>query len=141
MPSIDIQTILPANTWPIRQAVMWPDKNLDYVQLPDDANGIHFGLYTDQQLVSVVSLFIQESKAQFRKFATLTTEQGKGYGSQLLTYLISTATQYPISILWCNARTSKAAFYEKFGFIQTSRAFVKDGISYVVMEKHLPPLA
>ena len=39
--------------------------------LQDDEDGLHFGLFNKEKLVSVVSLFIDGEEAQFRKFATL----------------------------------------------------------------------
>ncbi|WP_342707766.1 GNAT family N-acetyltransferase [Anaerobacillus alkalilacustris] len=70
---------------------MGPDKEIDYIKLKDDHYGIHFGLYQETKLVSGVSLFINNQEAQFRKFATLQEEQGKGYGSKLLDYVLNEA--------------------------------------------------
>ena len=72
---------------PIRQQVMWHDKSIDFVRVPEDENGIHFGLFVEENLISVVSVFIHGQEAQFRKFATLEQFQGKGYGSRLLEYI------------------------------------------------------
>ena len=68
----------------IRHKAMWPNKPIDYVRLANDDEGKHFGLYVDTKLISVISLFISKNEAQFRKFATLTEYQGKGYGTMLL---------------------------------------------------------
>lgn len=113
---------------------MWPDKPLDYIKLPGDDQGLHYGLFNDQHLISVISLFIKKEEAQFRKFATETEEQGKGYGSQLLTHLIKEAQAKGIKRLWCNARTDKTPYYERFGFKKTQQTFHKGGIDYVIME-------
>ena len=129
-----IYAIVPSQTWPLRHTVMWPDKPLDYVKLPEDAHGIHYGLFVNDHLVSVISLFIKGEDAQFRKFATALSHQGKGYGSQLLKYLMQEAASKGIKKLWCNARKDKASFYENFGMIKTSHSFIKGGIGYVVME-------
>ena len=123
-----------ADTWPLRHKVMWPDKPLDYIKLPEDAKGIHYGLFENQQLVSVISLFIQGDTAQFRKFATDHTEQGKGHGSRLLQYLIEEVKSKDIKKLWCNARTDKKDFYQRFGMKMTDQSFQKGGIDYVIME-------
>lgn len=113
---------------------MWPEKDINYVQLPEDDQGQHFGLYLSGELVSVVSLFAAGQRAQFRKFATLPQYQGKGYGSRLLQYLIREAATQGITQLWCNARQEKALFYRRFGLQETNHTFMKDGKSYVVME-------
>ncbi len=123
--------------WEIRQKVMWPDKPLSYVQLEDDENGFHFGLFIQEKLVSIISLFVSNNEAQFRKFATLEEYQGRGYGSLLLKHVISIAKQKGVNRLWCNARINKTSLYEKFEMNCTNERFTKDGQDYVIMEKLL----
>ncbi len=122
-------------TLEIRQRVMWPDAPLDVVKLPHDKNGTHYGLYLNQKLISVVSVFKSSNEVQFRKFATLQEFQGKGFGSQLLTFLLHTVEEEKFAKIWCNARVGKINFYEKFGLKQTPTVFEKNGINYVIMEK------
>lgn len=81
--SMIIREISPQETWPIRHKVMWPNESFEYVKLPIDEKGLHLGLWANDTLVSVVSLFMIKEMGQFRKFATLVEEQGKGYGRQL----------------------------------------------------------
>lgn len=132
---MNIREITPADTWPIRHTVMWPDKPMEYVQLAEDERGRHYGVYDNDRLVSVISLFIDGDEAQFRKFATYTDVQGKGYGTALLRHLVQEAHASGIRRLWCNARTAKASFYEREGFHKTDKTFEKDGIAYVAMEQ------
>lgn len=122
--------------WEVRHKVMWPDKEFDYIKLKDDDVGIHFGLYKDDTLKSVVSLFIKNEEAQFRKFATLQNEQGQGYGSTLLDYVLKEVKYRDLKRIWCNARKNKVDFYKKFGLQETNYSFVKGGKDYVIMEKH-----
>ena len=132
---IHIRQITAAETWSLRQSVMWADKPLDYVKIENDEEGIHYGLFNEQNLISVVSLFIENKKAQFRKFATQTAFQGNGYGSRLLAYLMEEITQQDVDKIWCNARKDKTGFYKKFGMQKTSQTFIKGGIDYIIMEK------
>ena len=118
----------------IRHTVMWPEKPIDYVMLPDDDKGEHFGYYIDNKLVSVVSLFITKDRAQFRKFATLNDEQGKGYGSILLTYIFEYLKEKNIKYIFCNARKNKISFYKKFGLKETGETFKKGDKEYIKME-------
>ncbi len=133
--NFNIRQIEAFETWPIRHVVMWPDKPINYVQLKNDMFGKHFGLFVDDKIVSVVSLFGGSKEIQFRKFATLKEYQGRGYGTVLLKHIIEIAKKEGYQKLWCNARVNKTAFYEKFHFKQTNKQFVKGGIQYVIVEK------
>ncbi|WP_229239776.1 GNAT family N-acetyltransferase [Echinicola soli] len=127
--------IRPEDTWDLRHRVMWPDQPIDYVKLEEDHHGQHFGLIQEDKLITVISVFIKDDQAQFRKFATEISLQGKGLGSILLQHAISRLEKEGIHRIWCNARADKTAFYEKFGFQRTLQTFVKGGIDYVIMEK------
>lgn len=131
---MEIKEINYKETWPIRHKVMWPEEKLDYIKLKDDAQGIHFGAYYNDLLVSVISLFIDNDEAQFRKFATLNDFQGKGIGSDLLKHTISYCIHNKIKRLFCNARLEKVDFYKRFGLVETDEVFCKKGTNYVIME-------
>lgn len=134
---MEIRRIEKETAWELRHLVMWPEKDVDYVKLEQDDEGVHYGLFTGGGVVSVISLFVERGEAQFRKFATLVQEQGKGYGSTLLQFVLDEAQSMGIRKIWCNARQNKARFYVKFGLVETPRVFRKDGIEYVIMEKFL----
>jgi len=131
---MEIRKIPYSSTWAIRHQVMWPDRPIEYVKLPHDKEGQHFGLFIEGKIVSIVSIFLVGKVAQFRKFATLKEEQGKGYGSRLLSYVIEDLISSDIEKIWCNARSNKALYYERFGLRRTNQSFSKGGIDYVIME-------
>ncbi|MGB2129742.1 MAG: GNAT family N-acetyltransferase [Flavicella sp.] len=135
MPKTEIKSIAAKGTLNIRQQVMWPDRDISYVRLPEDSKGLHYGLFLDGVLISVVSLFKNKDGWQFRKFATLQDQQGKGYGSKLLHYVLAIAEREKATKIYCNARVEKINFYTSFGLVPTKKTFAKGGISYVVMEK------
>jgi predicted GNAT family N-acyltransferase len=130
-----IVQITSEETLSIRHKVMWPNKPIDYVQLPNDAEGRHFGYFKNDELISVISLFVENNEAQFRKFATLKEYQGKGFGSELLNELMLISAKEQLSKIWCNARINKIDYYSKFGMIETNNKFIKGGIGYVIMER------
>lgn len=132
---MSIEKISKELAWQLRHEVMWPDKPLDYVKLTDDDAGVHYGLFEEGKLLSVVSLFLKGPEAQFRKFATKQNEQGKGHGSRLLAHVLEEARTAGAKRIFCNARIEKAPFYEKFGLLKTEEEFEKGGKRYVVMEK------
>jgi predicted GNAT family N-acyltransferase len=134
---LEIKNIQASETWNLRHRVMSPNRPFDSIKLPKDDEGLHFGLFQDDKLISVISLFINNETAQFRKFATEISEQGKGYGSILLKHIIEESIKQKVKNLWCNARLSALGFYQKFGFEAVSETWMDNGIEYVKMERML----
>lgn len=131
---MDVKKINASDTWQIRHEVMWPDQPFEFVQLEEDNLGIHFGVFEEDKLVSIVSCFMEEKEMQFRKLATLEEYQGKGIASHLLKYILEFAKEKGVEKVWCNARTNKKSFYEKFGMNDTFKTFVKSGQEFTIME-------
>lgn len=129
-----IAAIEPSQTWQIRHEVMWPDQPFEFVQLKEDELGFHFGAFEDEKLVSIVSCFFSEDVMQFRKLATVEEFQGKGIASELLKHIFKLAKQKNMTKIWCNARTNKMSFYEKFGMTDTHKIFTKEGQEFTIME-------
>ena len=129
-----IQEINASDTWKIRHEVMWPDQPFEFVQLEEDCLGLHFGAFINEQLVAIVSCFLTSDEMQFRKLATIESEQGRGIASQLLNYILQIAKEKGLKKVWCNARTNKRSFYEKFGMKDTLQTFTKAGQDFTIME-------
>lgn len=134
---MEIKAIPAQLTWEVRHKAMWPNKPFTYIKIENDAEGQHFGIYLENKLVSVISIFITDTEAQFRKFATVPYYQGNGYGSTLLSYIFKEMSELGIKRLWCNARRDKTSFYERFGMVPTQTTFERGNISYVIMESYL----
>lgn len=134
---IEVRQVQARETWLIRHRVMWPNMPLDYVILENDSDGTHFGLFKNEILVSVISLFIEKGKAQFRKLATEKHEQGKGFASILLNHAIDYSKYKNANLLWCNARLNAVDFYKKFGLLSTKETYIKGGIEFIILKKTL----
>lgn len=130
-----IEQIRQELTWAIRQKELNPELPLNEIKLPEDDLGIHLGLFYDNKLITVVSLFQRGNDLQFRKFATLSNYQKQGFGMQMMQYIMEFANQFNCKRVWCNARVSAVNFYQKFGMQTTNETFSKNGIDYVIMEK------
>lgn len=124
-----------ADVLDIRHKVMYPDKDKDYVILPDDDKGLHIGYYKEGILMSVLSLFLNNRELQFRKFATLPEYQGQGYGSELVKWVLDYAKDMQFDRVWCNSRIEKTNFYKKFDFVKTDEVFEKDGRKFIILER------
>lgn len=121
----------------MRQAVMYPQESISFVQLDDDERGLHWGLYDGGELVSVISLFERDGSVQFRKFATRTSHQGKGYGTTLLKHVMDWARSNKKQRIWCNARLTATGIYKKFGMQAVGKTWQKWGFDFIKMEKQL----
>ncbi|MDR6804288.1 GNAT superfamily N-acetyltransferase [Dyadobacter sp. BE34] len=137
MDSIEIQKVSADDLMEIRHLVLWPDKPREFVKVPEDESGIHFGLYFEGALVSVISLFADAQDIRFRKFATLPALQGKGLGSRLLQHAIAYAQTQGYTRMWCDARADALGFYKRFGFKKFSKSFFKEHIEYYKIERML----
>ena len=133
---IQIEQIPYYLTWKIRQEVLYPDEPITTVQLPEDSEGLHFGLYKGRILVSVISLFEEVNSIQFRKFATLSDYQGKGLGSLLFNHVLEYIRKQNTTTteIWCNARIEAIPFYLKFGLKEDGPHWEVKGRSYKVMK-------
>lgn len=121
----------------MRQAVMYPLETIDFVKLDNDATGRHWALYDGEEPVSVISVFEQGEDIQFRKFATRKDLQQQGYGTRLLQHVFDNAIKENRNRIWCNARKTATALYEKFGMVPTGESWWKHGIEFIKMEKKL----
>ena len=119
----------------LRREVMYPHKGIDFVKLPDDDKGLHIGVFENEKLVSVMSIFLNGRDVQFRKLATKTDMQRKGYASALMKWLIDYAIDMKLERLWCNSRIEATDFYKKFGYKETNERFSKNNHDYIIIEK------
>ena len=120
-------------TLPIRHQVLWPDELPEYCRVVGDNNALHFGVTINDELISVASIYINDSTARLRKFATLKKFQGKGAGSFLLNHIIDALKQMKISYFWFDARKSAVGFYRRLGFLSSGELFYKNKVAFCKM--------
>lgn len=129
-----IKNIEAEATLKIRKKVLWPQESLAYVALEDDDQGLHYGLFLEDKLISVISVFVKDTKAQFRKFATLQAYQSMGYGSLLFDHMLKAVKAMAVCEIWCNARRDAESFYRRFDFeVLEGSDFVKKNVTYRLM--------
>lgn len=134
---LTIRSITAEQTYPLRHSVLWPDKPFDYVKIENDAEGYHFGAFLNDELVAVISLFVNGKDSRFRKFAARPDYQRRGIGTLLLNHVIAEAKRLGATTLWCDARLDAADFYRRFSMEAVSEIFYKGPIAYA---KFLRPL-
>ena len=105
---------------------------------------IHFGLFFENQLSAVISvfeaknnLFLEENQFQIRGMAVLEQHQKKGFGEVLLKYCEKQIRNKMGEIIWFNARENAIGFYEKSAYQKIGGGFeIADiGIHYVLFKK------
>ncbi|QHS62638.1 1-(5-phosphoribosyl)-5-[(5-phosphoribosylamino)methylideneamino]imidazole-4-carboxamide isomerase [Chitinophaga agri] len=137
MQQVQIRRVTADETLPLRRDVLYPDWELSRVKVDHDEDGLHFGLFEDNRLRGVVSLFLQKNEAQFRKLAVHRESQGKRYGSMLMLHIENFCRKEHIPLLWCNARDAAEGFYLKRGYEYWGDHFTKDNIVFNKMKLQL----
>jgi GNAT superfamily N-acetyltransferase len=139
---IEIRPVAVEQTYPLRHHILWPEQPLSFVQLPEDSAGHHFGAFTTSTdhpvFVGVISLYMTDSTARFRKMCVLPSHQSQGIGSRLVDHVIRASTEAGMSSVWCDARLSALPFYRRLGLQAEGNPFDKSGIQYLVMRRRLP---
>jgi ribosomal protein S18 acetylase RimI-like enzyme len=78
------------------------------------------------------------SAARFRKFACDPSHQGMGIGTGLLRHVFNVAKEeLNCSVVWCDARTETAGWYERRGMQRFGSTFYKGPIEYVRMKMEI----
>jgi len=134
-----IEQITPYLTHKLRRDVLYPDQKIFEMEMAEDNEGVHFGVFRDNKLEAVVSLFQKGTDFQFRKLAVSLDMQKMGIGSSLLEYITEYARKNGGSRIWCNARSTAIDFYLKANYKQTGKLFSKNGIDYEILEKPIAP--
>jgi len=144
---IEIRPVAAAATRPLRQQVLRPHQPPEHLLYPgDDAPGsFHLAAYQGERLVGTVSLSLEErdgggpargSSYRLRGMATHPEVRGQGVGAALLAEALRRMAEAGGERVWCNARTSAAGFYDRYGFARLGPEFELPGIGpHVLMER------
>jgi predicted GNAT family N-acyltransferase len=144
---IEIKIITPELTYKVRQPVLRPGKPIESCRFEgDDLNTtIHFGLYKNNEIIGVVSVFEVQNENfgnkkqyQVRGMAILESEQQNGYGNLLMTEVENLAQHNNVDIIWFNAREKAVNFYKKLGYATFGTEFDIVGIgTHYIMWKQI----
>ena len=142
-----IEEITFQETFSVRHPVLRAGKPIEscYFVGDDLASTKHFGIFIDNTLVGVTSLFMQhhsffnhEIQMQMRGMAVLNSHQKQGFGEKLLAACENYLRNEKINLLWFNARANAVPFYEKLGYQITGKSFeIGDIGTHFVMYKQL----
>lgn len=121
-----VREISALDTYQIRHLVLWPHIQLRkdcVIDIDLNKNAIHLGVFIDNQLVCIGSLFeMTNSKLSFKKqyrlraMATHPDYRNRNAGKLLIESSISLLRTKGYNLLWCDAREVALGFYSKLGF-------------------------
>ncbi|MCP2029901.1 ribosomal protein S18 acetylase RimI-like enzyme [Flavobacterium sp. HSC-32F16] len=141
-----IKEIPSKETYPVRQPVLRKDKPIESCIFEGDdiESTHHFGLFNDEKLIGIISLFKQSNlifaekdQAQIRGMAILENNQKKGFGEALVKHCENYCKSNKTELIWFNARTAAVGFYRKLNYEITGKPFdIKDvGEHYLMFKK------
>lgn len=144
---IKIKKITASETFRVRHPVLRYGKPFESCHFEGDemVSTQHYGLYENNQLVGVISVFESDNEwfpdknqSQIRGMAILENHQKKGYGKLLIEHCERKLQWENKSLIWFNARETAVGFYKKMGYQIIGNPFsIKDIGVHVVMYKKL----
>ena len=141
-----IKEIPSKGTYIVRQPVLRKGKPIESCIFEgDDLNTTHhFGLFENDDLIGIISLFSQtntifadKNQAQIRGMAILENHQKKGFGEALVKHCEDYCKTQNVDLIWFNARTAAVGFYKKMNYQIIGEPFdIKDvGEHYLMFKK------
>ncbi|MEP2781774.1 MAG: GNAT family N-acetyltransferase [Pseudoruegeria sp.] len=137
MSTYEFRTLSPQATLALRQAVLWPEKPIADLTVPNDETALHLGLFIKDQHIGVASFFPDNLTVRLRKMAIANSHQGRGLGATLLQEGAHRLKHDGYRELWCDARVNALGFYQKLGFNIDPDRFEKSGLIYQVARLNL----
>ena len=143
---MEIKKINSIDTYTVRHEVLRKGKPIETCQFKgdDDENTIHFGLYQNERLIGIISifkekndLFSETNQFQIRGMAVLEEFQGKGFGAELVKEAENHCISLNTDLIWFNARENAVPFYKKLDYIIIGDSFlIPDvGIHFAMYKK------
>lgn len=144
---VKIKQVHYTETYPIRQIILRPNRALEtcFFQGDERETTIHFGLFFQNELVGIISLFKNENplfeeewQYQIRGMAVLENFQKYGFGKMLVRHSEEFLQKQNTKLIWFNAREVAVNFYKKQGYEIIGNAFdIPDVGVHFVMWKNL----
>ncbi|MBZ9651293.1 GNAT family N-acetyltransferase [Psychroflexus montanilacus] len=120
-------------------------KSSSHMEGDDLKSTKHIGAFINSECVGILSLFeakiddhLDEYQYQLRGMAVHPKFQGQEIGKKLIEFAEHELRKMQVNLLWCNARSSAANFYDKLNFEIISEEFhIPDVGPHFVMCKKL----
>ena len=143
---IAIRKISAQETYTVRHPELRKGKPIESCHFDGDDldTTSHLGLYENDQIKGVISLFDNnnplfgdQNQTQIRGMAVLENNQGKGFGRLLVEHSEKILKTQNAPLIWFNARINAVGFYQKMGYkiIGNSFEIPNVGEHYVMWKK------
>lgn len=136
-PTVTVDEVAPEVTYELRGAILRPNGGEITWDGDDDPGTFHLAAHApDGTVVGVVRFSpascpwrpLAATPWQLRGMATDETVRGSGAGRAMVRDGLERVAARGGDLVWCDARTSAAGFYERMGFTVVTDEFDKPGI-------------
>ncbi|WP_119395387.1 GNAT family N-acetyltransferase [Salinibius halmophilus] len=118
----------------LRQKVFCPDESPAACMQTGDEHALHFAAFLHDQLVAVVSVFIDGSSAQLSQLATDPEFRGQRIGSQLIQYVQNELARHGITHLVCKISKALGPLFFRLGFTLQNKGQNSEEEGYLSVE-------
>jgi len=128
--SVEVRAVDPAQTRPLRQAVLRPHESLEELATHEPP-GVHaVGAFEGGEMIACGFVCPDGGPGAWRVrgMATDPAHRGRGVGGAILDALVDHARAQGATRVWCNARTPALSLYARAGFEPESEEFEIPGI-------------
>jgi predicted GNAT family N-acyltransferase len=134
---VSVEEVPAEVTYELRGAVLRPNGGEITWAGDDDPATFHLAARTDDGTVVGVVRFspspcpwrpLPRAPWQLRGMATAAAVRGSGAGRRLVAEGLTRVAARGGDLVWCDARTSAAGFYERMGFVVVTEEFDRPGI-------------
>ena len=121
----------------VRAIVFCEEQGVAYdIELDDDDHcALHILGELEGEPVAAGRIRFLGEFAKFERLAIRKAYRGKGYGNQLLHYMLGIAREQGFSKIKLNAQVASAKFYAKHGFVIKGEEFIEANIPHCLMLK------
>lgn len=133
---VTVDEVPPEVTYELRGAILRPNGGELTWPGDEDAETFHLAARIDGRVVGVVRFSpapcpwrpMATAAWQLRGMATDTVVRGSGAGKAMVEDGLQRVAARGGDLVWCDARTTAAGFYERMGFTVVTEEFEKPGI-------------
>lgn len=144
---ITVKEISAEDTYRLRHKVLFPNQTIEECQYPEDHrdNSFHLGAFENKKLAGIASFYMEATDAihshkqfRIRDLAVDDSDQGLRIGTTLLHKANRILYHGNVEYIWCIAKTTAQAFYERIGFLPAGGTFeVEPNGRHVVLYKRI----